>query len=469
VRWDAGRPPSKKEQTARLCISDEERTRPFVKRREVLAREVPPEQRADGDSADDLDFDRPIFVPRPQPALPPPPPDTRETIDMPDYDRLVAATRPSGVFGVDDETPPWPGELPQTLFEEAGWSTESQQDETYSSGPSVAFNPGDDPGPDPVLDEPRPLTSPLHPMEATQQPGISPPSVAAILAYSGGRRRLWLWMASAVVLTVAIGALGGVLVRCFTTPRAPADSGSGGLTPRRDPPPVEDRSSSRERRRGNTVRASRGATPGPRADHRVQHPTLQQLLQRASQATAHDEHEAAHALLLQAQSRSPDDLDVLLQRTRSSVELGLGDALGDLSRSRHPRARQLLPLLRIRLAVVRKEWRKARRLLRRLPRRARFQPRSMVWMASIWRGIGRLEDARHALQRVLQDHRLIDDRLRAEAQLQLSEILLECNRRADALTQARQALAVVRRLASTRLMARVAQQVTRCEAALDQH
>ena len=96
----------------------------------------------------------------------------------------------------------------------------------------------------------------------------------------------------------------------------------------------------------------------------------------------------------------------------------------------------------------------------------RYQVQPEVWQAEVWHGIGRLADARYALQQVLRDSRLTNASLRLAATLRLSIVLLQCERRSQALRRAREALALAHQQGSDDLVARAEQQIARCVIAI---
>jgi len=433
-----------REQTERLPVDDEDRTRPFVKRKEVLGRG------SSGDriptlpaweEGDDLCFDRPLFVPRPLPALPPEParPDTSEAIDLDGYERLIAATRERASGNKEKPTPPWPVDVPapETLFNQA------------ETDDALGFDPSD-PEMELMIEEPSPppLIFPF-PMEATQPPGVSPPSVAAVACRP--LRRLWIAIGAAAVLgAVGVGVLAGVLLRRLSLPQ-PASR-----------PPQAAKATTLPTPR---VLPARGVAR--RRPTRPPSVSTAEILARARTAERLEEHTRAFELYRQVLARDPTNVEATLGRARCGVVIGRDEGLVLLEATPSvPGRDRLLPGLRIQLALARREWRKAWRLLQRLPRARRYQPRGMVWMALVWRGIGRTEDARYALQQVLRDPRLRDDRLRLEALLRLSEVQLERRHLEDAVGRARAAAEIARRLGSTALLARVEQQVARCQIAL---
>jgi hypothetical protein len=157
----------------------------------------------------------------------------------------------------------------------------------------------------------------------------------------------------------------------------------------------------------------------------------------------------------------------MLGRARSGVELGRPDALPARPADAPRELGRQLPLLRVRLALIRGEWRRADRLIKRLPRPVRYRPRQMVWMALAWRGLGRVEEARYALQLVLRDPRLHDNRLKVEAMLDLSEVQLQRGQPHAAFEAARSAAVLARGLGSTALLARAEQQLARSKIALE--
>ena len=352
--------------TRRISIADDDRTRPFV-RRDALPNTPP-----DPEPADDLGFDRPLFPPPlpgltpvvPLPSLASPDrPDTRESIEIAHYDRLVAATR---------REPPHAHPLDR---------------DTFSTGPSVVFAPGVS-GPEPVISDPWPLAQPPHPMEATQRPGSSPPSVAATI-FPGRRHIITPLMAAAVLLAIAIGVLAGYLLRTFTA---------------------------------GTERPERSTVPAPSP-----------LLRRTFTSRPRPR---------QTPIRTPAPAAPRATRT--------------------PRP----PVPAIQQALARRQWRRAQRLLRTLPRHVRYQVQPEVWQAEVWHGIGRLADARYALQQVLRDSRLTNASLRLAATLRLSIVLLQCERRSQALRRAREALALAHQQGSDDLVARAEQQIARCVIAI---
>lgn len=463
--------PPDEETTQRLEVEDAE-TRPFVKRDEAPATEVilrPLE--GEQDPADDLGFDRPLFIPMPPPParpVAPPAPEpltpTEEAVDKNGYERLVAATRNErpgasrlrGPRRKQDPTPPWPAEIPppEVLFASAEhraieddeepefdpveevetFDRTAEEAETFSRGASETSGEIEtSPSPELVI-QPDPL-----PMEATQQPGTTPPSVLGLVAHRD-RDRTWIVLAAVSVLfSVALGILGGVLLRLVA-----------------EPVPARQREVAR-------------STPPPkpaRPPLARQRPNLELLLKQAREAAARDDHPAAYDAFGRVLTHRPDDPAALWGFAASGVELGHEHVLFLLQRSMHQKLRRKAPVLGVRLAMVNGKWKRADRLIRALPRRARYSTRVMTWTAQIWHRLGRLESARPLYKRVLRDPRLRDRRVRAEALIGLSEVLLDRNYRTGSFKRARQAREIAARLGSPALTRRIERQIIRCRQAL---
>jgi hypothetical protein len=429
------------EDTERLAVPEDARTRPFVRRaaaaqREASLRDTPPEPTP----SDELDFDRPLFPVKLAP------PETKEAIDPDGYDRLVAASADGDLA----PTPPWPKAPPPAILFDGDGTPLVPPPVTADIARGFFADPAAEDTDAETLSnvqEPSflvPLPSPL-PLEATPAPGSSPPSAPWVEAYPfSGKRALAVAAVVAVLIAIVVGVLAGVVLRRLTTPTT---------TPAAAPPsPV--------------AAASRTSTPPPPAKKRptraLPAPSVEGILARARDLAAREEHGRAFALFASALAADPANAAAASGYAASGVELGRGEVLDLLRRSRRAEHRALLPVLEVRLAMVNRRWDRADRLYSELPRRDQEQLRPLLWRAEIWRARGWPDRARRTYLRVLGEPTARRSVERIEAMLGLSEILVTRNRRSEAAWYARRALAFATTLGADHLRKRIHDQLGRC-------
>jgi hypothetical protein len=412
-------------------LDDDEHTR----------RVSPPSGEAGDDPADDLGLDRPLFPRRPDG-------DTAEEIDVARYDQLVAATRTERPT-VELRPLPRPASAaiasvsPQAVFEitPAGGGSDlepPEEEETAAWRPRVATGPGaafDPTGPTPLIIDP----PPRYDAAITTSPVAvcGPPP----------RQRPWvLFLCASAIIGVGAGlGAAALLLHRSSAPSVP--SGRGALN--------------RERAAVSPLAASRGELQRQRRPAPVAPLDVSRLLARARSLAEADQHQAAHDAYAEVVARAPRHLEALVGRASAAVELGRSEALDALQ------SMWLAPhraaMLRVRLSMVRGEWRRAEKRLLRLPRYLRYQPPQMLWMAEIWRAISRFDEARRIYRHVLHDPRPTSARLRAQAHLALSELLLTRDR-GQAVAEAIEARRLAAQQPSVELRARVERQLQRCQA-----
>ena len=272
--------------------------------------------------------------------------------------------------------------------------------------------------------------------------------------------RLLALVAGILVVSVGVGA--GLAIRRMTS---------------KSSPPL--RSAPAQQKQPNTISETQGTTATPDSQEQRPHrgvstsaiiaspSSLQDLLRAARDLAAHEDHRAALQLFARALAQAPNSSAAAIGYAKSGVELGDGSAPKKLATLTGAARGSLQPMLSMRLAMVRGNWRLAERRFRALSRRERSQLQPMIWMAEIWRQRGRVDDARRIYLHVLKrDPRLQPGKLRALVQIGISELLYELKSTESSAKYAREALREVDGLQIDPLEKRIRRQLERCHVAV---